>query len=195
MARARKSRLDYEPLTPDTWADFETLFGERGACGGCWCMWWRQTQKQFDARKGPANKRAMRRLVDAGHVPGLLAYEDGRPVGWCSVAPRETFSRLGRSRILEPVDDQPVWSVVCFFVDRRHRATGLSAGLLEAAADHVHRQGGRLLEGYPVEPRQDKMPDLFAYTGLASAFRRAGFQEVARRSATRPIMRRRLAAR
>ena len=115
---------------------------------------------------------------------------DGVPAAWCALAPRESYGRLGRSRILEPVDEKPVWSVVCFFVDRRFRGRQLTVGLLEAAAEHVRTRGGTLLEGYPVEPRKDRAPSVFMYHGLASAFTRAGFTEIARRSQTRPIMRR-----
>ncbi|MEE8277879.1 MAG: GNAT family N-acetyltransferase [Thermoanaerobaculia bacterium] len=184
------AKLTSRPLTPSRWEDFERLFGERGACGGCWCMWWRLKRSKFERQKGQSNQRAMRAIVDSGEVPGLLAYEGGRPIGWCSVAPRETFSVLGRSRILKPIDDTPVWSIVCFFVDKDHRREGVSVELLEAAADYVRRRGGQVLEGYPVEPKKSPMPAVFAYTGLASAFLKAGFEECARRSETRPIMRR-----
>ncbi len=185
--------LDFHPLTPDRWRDLERLFGERGACGGCWCMWWRLTGKEFEAGKGEPNRRAMKKLVDAGAEPGILAYEGGEPVGWCALAPRASYGRLARSRILAPVDERPVWSVVCFFVDRRWRERGVSVALLEAAAAHARERGAELLEGYPVEPRKARAPAVFVYTGLAAAFRRAGFAEVARRSPTRPIMRRELA--
>ena len=112
----QKDSWQFHRLTPERWTDFEELFGERGAAGGCWCMWWRLTQREFDAQKGEGNRRAMKAIVDSGRVPGVLAYHEGQPVGWCSVAPREEFPRLGRSRILKPVDDEPVWSVVCFFI-------------------------------------------------------------------------------
>ncbi len=180
------------PLTPERWADLERLFGPRGACAGCWCMWFRRTRAEFKKGKGAANRRALKRLVDAGAPTGLLAYVGGEPAGWCAVAPREDFTRLERSRVLKPVDERPAWAVPCFFVAARFRRLGVSAALLEAAAKHAARSGATLLEGYPVEPRQRRMPDVFAYHGVASAFRAAGFNEVARRSATRPLMRREL---
>ena len=182
-------RLTFHPLTPARWADFERLFGERGACGGCWCMWWRLKRSEFEQKKGAGNKRAMKAIVRKGDVPGIIAYAGKEPVGWCAVAPREDYGTLERSRILKPVDEQPVWSVVCFFVEKAHRDTGVSVELLEAAVAHAKRHGARIVEGYPVEPKQDRMPDAFAWFGLASAFERAGFEEVARRSPTRPIMR------
>ncbi len=132
----------------------------------------------------------MRKIVQSGQIPGIIAYSDGQPVGWCALAPRKTFSRLSRSRILKPVDDSPVWSAPCFFVDKRFRRKGLTVQLLMAAAKFVREQGGTILEGYPVEPKKDPMPPVFAYTGLASGFLQAGFIECARRSPTRPVMRR-----
>ncbi len=187
---AADAPVEFSPLTADRWADLERLFGDNGACGGCWCMWFRLTNREFEAGKGEANRQAMKALVDAGEEPGILAYVDGEPAAWCALAPREGYGRLARSRILKPVDDRPVWSAVCFFVDRRYRGRGLTIGLLDAAAEQVRRSGGRLLEGYPVEPRKERAPSVFMFHGLASAFTRAGFTEIARRSATRPIMRR-----
>lgn len=184
--------LEFRSLTAERWRDFTTLFGERGACGGCWCMWWRLRAKDFEANKGEANRRAMRKLVRSGHIPGIIAYIDGEPAGWCSVAPREEFPRLEHSRILKPVDDRPVWSIVCLFISKGYRKTGLGVKLLEAAAEFARRGGARIVEGYAVEPKKGTTADAFAYHGPASAYRRAGFTEVARRSETRPIMRKKL---
>lgn len=181
--------LDVRPLTPDRWPDLEALFGPRGAYGGCWCMWFRLTRREFQERQGEGNREALRSIVGSGEVPGLLAYADGRPVGWCSVEPREAFPSLDRSRILKRVDGRPVWSIVCFYVARGYRRRGVMAALIRAAVRHAADRGAEIVEGYPVEPRKDRMPDSYAYTGLAEAFRRAGFTEVVRRSETRPIMR------
>jgi len=177
------------PLTPDRWKDFEALFGSRGACGGCWCMWWRLSRSEFMLSKGEKNRIAMKRLVDSGEVPGILAYDGSRAVGWCAVAPRESYGLLERSRILSRVDDQPVWSISCFFVAKTCRHCGLTVRLLHAAVDHVRTRGGKIVEGYPTESKPGRQADAFVYTGLASAFRKAGFIEVLRRSETRPIMR------
>jgi GNAT superfamily N-acetyltransferase len=183
------SELEFRPLTRDRWSDFEQLFGRRGACGGCWCMWWRLKRSEFERQKGEGNKKAMKAIVNSGETPGILAYAGGMPVGWCSVAPRENFPVLNRSRILKKIDETPVWSIVCFFVEKKHRNKGLSLQLLRAAIEYVKEQGGRVLEGYPVEPRKEKMPAAFAWTGIASAFKKVGFVEVTRRSETRPMMR------
>jgi len=182
----------FRALTPGRLADFEELFGPRGACAGCWCMFWRLTRPAWVKGQGEGNRRAMRRIVKGGEAPGILAYSGDRAVGWCAVAPRAALSALERSRILQPVDDQPVWSITCFFVAKPYRRRGLTVKLIEAAAAHARKGGATIVEGYPVEPRKGAMPDVFAFIGLAAAFRRAGFTEVARRSDARPIMRRTL---
>ncbi|MGH7543122.1 MAG: GNAT family N-acetyltransferase [Gemmatimonadota bacterium] len=181
--------IEIRPATRELWSDLAALFGARGACGGCWCMFWRQAGAEFAARKGEKNRRALRRLVQSDEPPGLIAWIDGEPAGWIAVAPRAAYRRLERSRILKPVDNRPdVWSVPCFFVARAHRRQGLTVALLEAAVEHAARRGAAVVEGYPVEPAGEQA-DVFVYTGLASAFRRAGFREAARRSPTRPVMR------
>lgn len=186
-----KSRLPltFHPLTHERWCDLQTLFGERGACGGCWCMAWRLKRADYLKQKGDGNKAAFKKIVKSGQQPGVLAYVDGQPVGWCAVAPREVYSFLERSRVLGRVDEKPVWSVTCLFVAKPFRQAGVSVQLLKAAAEHAARHGARMVEGYPVVPIKDRMPDVFAWTGTVSAFRRAGFKEVARRSPSRPIMR------
>jgi GNAT superfamily N-acetyltransferase len=181
--------IEFKPLTQETWPDFEMLFGEKGACGGCWCMWWRLKRSQFEKQKGGKNKEAMQQIVQSGEIPGIIAYLKQKPIAWCSAAPREKFPTLARSRILKPVDNKPVWSIVCFFIDRPYRKIGLSVRLLEYVKEYCRRQGAKTLEGYPVQPKKDTMPDVFAWTGLVSAFQKTGFKEVARRSETRPIMR------
>ncbi len=183
-------KRSYKPLTPGCWGDFVSLFGERGACGGCWCMLWRLERKRFESQKGEGNRRAMKAIVDSGEIPGILAYHGGKAVGWCAVSPRTSYSALSRSRILRPVDDREVWSIACLFIEKSHRKKGVSAPLLAAAAAFAASRGAECVEGYPVEPRPDKpMPPAFAWTGISTAFLRAGFREVARRSPTRPIMR------
>ncbi len=184
------ARLEFQPLTQKNWDDLENLFGERGACGGCWCMYWRLKRSEFEKTKGEGNRRAMKAIVDSGEVPGLIAYDGDLPIGWVSVAPRDSFPVLGRSRILKPVDEKPVWSVVCFFVAKGMREQSVSVRLLEAAFDYAAGQGAEIVEGYPIEPKKGVIPDPFAWVGLASTFLRAGFHEVLRRSDTRPVMRR-----
>ena len=182
--------LVFHPLTSERWNDLEALFGPRGACAGCWCMWWRGQRGEWERLKGKGNKEAFHALVMLGTEPGILAYMDGQAVGWCAIEPREAYPALERSRVLKRVDDEPVWSVTCFYVARGNRRRGLTVRLLDAAVEFAGERGARIVEGYPVEPKSEKMADAWAFTGTASAFRRAGFAEVARRSETRPIMRR-----
>lgn len=153
-------------------------------------MYWKLPRRAFDAGKYEGNRLAQKAIVAAGGTPGLLAYVEGNPAGWCAVEPREHYPGLARSRILSPIDTSPVWSITCFFIDKSARRQGLSIALLRAVVDFVSDQGGRIVEGYPTEPRPGtKITPAFVYTGLASAFRKAGFKEVGRRSETRPIMR------
>jgi GNAT superfamily N-acetyltransferase len=187
------SGLKFYPLTPRRWKDFEELFGERGACGGCWCMSWRLARSQFEKQKGKKNRLAMRKLVKSGQVPGILAYAGQKPVGWCSVAPRESYSSLMRSRflkeILEEKDDKSVSSITCFFVDKNFRNQGLSIKLIGAAVQFAKKKGAKLVEAYPKQPKKDKWPDAFVWTGHISAFKKCGFVETHRPSPSRPIMR------
>ena len=181
--------IEYKPLTPERWVDFETLFGPRGAIGGCWCMWWRQSRSEFEKQKGEPNRLAMQALVHSGEVPGILAYQSEKPIAWCSISPREAYPSLLRSRVLKPIDDQPVWSIVCFFIAKGSKRQGMSFNLINAAVDYASKQGAQIIEAYPIEPKSSQAPDIYSFTGIASTFRKAGFVEVIRRSETRPIMR------
>ena len=151
-------------------------------------MLWRLKRSEFEKQKGDQNKTAFKAVVDSGQAPGILAYANGSPIGWCAVAPRETYPALDRSRVLKRIDDKPVWPIVCLFIARPYRRKGVSVELLKAASEYIRHRDGKIVEGYPVEPRKDAMPDAFAWTGIASAFLEAGFVECERRSDSRPIM-------
>jgi len=188
MASARLPALRILPATPARWADVEALFGANGACGGCWCQFWRQTPAEYRAGQGAPNRAAFRRQVLGGEVPGLIAYAGREPVGWVALAPRAAYARLARARNLVAVDDRPVWSAPCFFVKRGWRGRGLAGRLLEAAAARARRAGAPALEGYPIDSTA-ALGDAFVYTGVLTTFARLGFVEVARRARTRPVMR------
>jgi GNAT superfamily N-acetyltransferase len=187
--KIKKVKLDFHPLNIDRWKDFEMLFGERGACGGCWCMSWRLYRAKFEKQKGTANKNAMKKLVSGGETPGILAYYEGRPVAWCSVAPREKFIRLEKSKVLKNIDDNPVWSVSCIFVAKEFRRCGLSKFLLKAVIKFCKSKGAKIVEAYPQEPYSSNIPAAFAWTGIPSSFETVGFKIAMKRSKTRPIMR------
>ncbi len=187
---SESKQLTFRPLSVDNWKDFKQLFGDRGASGGCWCMLWRKSPSEFKEQKGYGNRKSMQRLAQSKRAPGILAYEDNAPIGWCAIAPREEYSALSRSRVLKPIDDEPVWSVSCFFIDKAHRKRGLSVKLLKAAVDYAKIQGANIVEGYPVEPSKSNYPAVYAWVGLAKTFKKAKFKECIRRSPTRPIMRR-----
>ncbi len=181
-------KLTFKPLTHQTWDDFVELFGSNGACGGCWCMWWRLRRSRYEKQRGAANKRAIKKIIDNGGVPGIIAYMNGEPVAWCSVGPREDYILLEGSRVLKRVDEKSVWSIVCFFIRRGYRRQGYLELLIKAALQFAKKKGAKIVEAYPIAPKK-KTADVFVYTGLLSSFKKTGFVEVARRSATRPIMR------
>lgn len=186
------SELDIHPLTPARWNDLEALFGRSGASGGCWCMWWRVPNKEYD--RGAGNKAAFRSLTETqcgqGFAPGLLGYLDGAPVGWISLGPRSDYRRFDsmRSNTFKPVDETPVWSIVCFFIHARHRRRGVAAAMLQGATDCGRVHGAQVLEAYPTDV-DGKTSSGNIFMGTQSLFAAAGFVEVARRSPQRPIMR------
>lgn len=182
----------FAPLTPDRWDDLVALFGPGGACGGCWCMWWKTGQAGPQSERKLRNRRALKKIVTRGDEPGLLAYRGGQPIGWCAVEQRDRYPKLATSRVLKPVDNTPlpsIWSITCFFVKAGHRHQGVSRALIDAAKSFVATRGGRLIEAYPKEVDFTKTGANSMWTGHAGAFREAGFAEVARRTPTRPIMR------
>lgn len=179
--------FETHPVTKARWGDLVELF-DRPIVRTCFCMYYR---KAGDTGRGDENRKAMRALVDRGTVPGLIGYEDGVPVAWVSLAPREEYDRLRRSPIMKPVDDRPVWSIVCFFVVPEARDRGLSKRMLRAAVAYARSHGARLLEAYPVDKAERSHPDSMFF-GAKSMYDGAGFKEIARRKATRPVLRKTL---
>jgi GNAT superfamily N-acetyltransferase len=181
--------LSYKKLTAETWNDFEALFGAKGACGGCWCQWWKVKRSEWDQHKGEVNRQSMKSYIEQGQVPGILAYSGQEPVAWCAVEPKDQFPVLKRSRTLKNIDDQPVWSVTCFFIRKSFRGQGCALAILKAAIRFVAEQGGSMLEGYPAVADQGRLPATFAWTGLVPIFEKAGFYKVEQPSASKVIMR------
>lgn len=182
-------KISFQPVTMDRWNDFVELFGPKGAYAGCWCMWWRLPRKEFEQSQGEKNKQSMKAIVDSGRIPGLIAYVGDIPAGWCSVAPREHYPVLERSRVMKRLDDQPVWSIVCFFIKKEFRGRNLGMNLVRAAIDFVKSRGGTIIEAYPTAPKGKKLPPVSSFMGLPDIFAKAGFQECARPSESRVIMR------
>ena len=178
---------EIRPVTSDRWQELAAFFGLAGAFSHCWCTWWRQTSAEFGKgieEHGAGNRALMHSLVEAGSEPGLLAYRDGKPVGWVSVAPRPQYGRVLRSRRIGPspeeASDERVWSVVCFWIPRGERGKGVATALLNGAVAHARARGARALEAYPVDASSGRRPAANLFTGTLSMFAHAGFHEVDR---------------
>jgi GNAT superfamily N-acetyltransferase len=183
-------KLEVEPVTKKNWNLFMKLFGEKGACGNCWCMYYRLSKADFLSGKiDEGNKKSMKEIIWAGKPVGLLGLIEGQPVAWCAFAPREDFIKLEKSRVHKRIDNKKVWSIPCFFIDKNFRRSGISALLLKGAIDYAKREGIKIIEAYPAIPAQDKIPDSFAWFGFYKSFERAGFKIVDRTSKNRPMVR------
>lgn len=189
-------KLALHPLTPDRWADFEAIFRARGCSQArqCWCMYYRESGRESglgSAERAARHHRAMQALVASGKAPGLIGYRANEPVGWVSLGPREDYAKLARSPVMKPVDDLPVWSVICFVVPSEHRGRGVAQALLDGAKAWAKRQGAKMLEAYPMD-KAGRAGDDTLWFGTRAMFERAGFAEVACRKPGRPVMRLRL---
>jgi len=183
-------KWEFHPLTPARWEDFETLFGPNGACAGCWCAWYLMTHREFTKAGKEGHKELVRTLVHSGVEPGLIAYADGVSAGWVALAPRERYPRLSTSKLMAPVDDQPVWVIICFFIHRNYRHQGLMEKLLAAAIDYARGKDVKILEAFPLEV-EGKISSVNLFTGKASVFYKQGFEQVALRD-YRPVLRKNL---
>lgn len=176
------------PVTASRFPDLELVMGEKAVTRNCFCMYWRRPNGGF-ADERPNRERFSER-VSEGPPPGLIAYLDGEPVGWVQVGPRDEFPTIERSRLLKPVDDSETWTVNCFVVRSAFRKRGVAQGLLDAALAYARHRGVSLVEAYPVDGERSSVVDY--YTGTLGMFARRGFEEIARRNDTRPIVRLRL---
>jgi len=177
------------PVTPSRWPDLVEVMGSCSYGRKCWCAYWYLPNAEFKAGWGEANRAPLEHLVKAGKKPGLIAYVDDRPAGWVSVAPRQHFDRLNRSKNFAPVDNAKVWSVNCFVVVPEFRRQGLMTALAAAAAEFALSNGAEAAESYPLDPGP-KTTGGDLYLGTPRAFAEAGYVEVARPLPRRPIMRR-----
>jgi len=183
-------QLTFEPLTRKNWNQFVQLFGEKGACGNCWCMYYRLNKSDFrEGKFDEGNKLAMKEIVWEGNPTGILGFYEGQAIAWCAFAPREDFGRLQKSHVHKRIDDEMVWSIPCFFIDKNFRRNGVSVELLNGVIGYAKANGIKILEAYPAIPTQEKLPDSFAWIGLFKSFERAGFEIVDRTSKSRPMVR------
>ena len=183
-------QLTVEPLTRKNWGHFVELFGNKGACGNCWCMYYRLSKTDFvEGKPDDGNKNAMKEIVWNNRPAGILGFYEGLPIAWCAFAPREDFMKLEKSRVHKRIDDMSVWSIPCFFIDKKFRRLGVSVALLKGVISYAGKNGIKIIEAYPTIPTQDKLPDSFAWIGLYKSFERAGFEIVDRTSKNRPMVR------
>ncbi len=197
MTQRTPPDLEIHPLTRDRLPDLRALFDEGGDPKTCQCAFWRTPASGWGDWTKARNQTVLEGLAGSDPAPGLVAYADGRAVGWVSLGPREDFIRLERSRVLVRVDEAPVWSVVCFVVSRSWRGKGVATRLLDAAIDYAKANEATLVEAYPVDPSRGRVPAASAYQGPLAMFERAGFDIVERRqwnakSPIRPIVRRQI---
>lgn len=182
--------LSFEPLTKSNWPKFTTLFGPNGACGNCWCMYYRLNKADYvEGKTNDGNKNAMKELVWNNAPTGLLALYEGEAIAWCAFAPREDFIKLQKSRVHKPIDDNAVWSIPCTFISKAFRRQGVSVALLKGLCVYAKTMGIKIIEAYPTLPTQEKLPDAFAWIGLYKSFERAGFKIVDQTSKNRPMVR------
>jgi GNAT superfamily N-acetyltransferase len=183
-------QLTFEPLTRKNWGQFVGLFGNKGACGNCWCMYYRLSKTDFvEGKPDEGNKNAMKEIVWNNKPAGILGFYEGLPIAWCAFAPREDFMKLEKSRVHKRIDDKSVWSIPCFFIDKKFRRLGVSVALLKGVINYARKNGIKIIEAYPTIPTQEKLSDSFAWIGLYKSFERAGFEIVDRTSKNRPMVR------
>ncbi|WGM18828.1 GNAT family N-acetyltransferase [Paenarthrobacter sp. OM7] len=180
---------------PASWAAVEELFGTKGEPSRCWCRWFVLAGKDWDTTSPDDRKEMLKSAFSNEPAPGVMAFRNGDPVGWCAVEPRATYRRLKRSPVLRAVpsattDDTALWAISCFVVAPRHRRTGVSAALLAAAVSHAFTHGAEVVEGYPVDTGlRTKATSAELYHGTLSLFLAAGFGPVSESVPGRPVVR------
>ena len=183
-------QIIFEPLSKNNWNKFVQLFGEKGACGNCWCMSFRLKKAEFEEGKSnDGNKNAMKEIVWSNKPSGIIGLYEGHPIAWCAFAPREDFIKIENSRVHKLIDNNLVWSIPCFFIDKSFRRNGISVALLKGVIEYAKKNKIKIIEAYPTIPTQKKLPDAFAWIGLYKSFEKAGFEIVDRKSKNSPMVR------
>jgi GNAT superfamily N-acetyltransferase len=184
------SKLTFEPLTKSNWNKFLILFGDNGACGNCWCMYYRLSRSEFhEGKSDDGNKNAIKDIVWEGKPAGILAFYEDEAIAWCAFAPREDFVKLEKSRVHKRIDNKKVWSIPCLFISKKFRRSGISLELLKGVVKYAHMNNIEIIEAYPTIPTKEKLPDSFLWVGLYKTFERAGFKIVDRTSKNNPTVR------
>jgi GNAT superfamily N-acetyltransferase len=165
------------PVTPDRFEDFADVINPNRRASHCWCLSHRLRARDIEELGDGDRERAMRRLCEREHPPGVVTYLDGRPVGWCNIGPRDEIPRLAGSALIRPVDDVAVWSIVCVVVRGGHRKQGVTGPLIEGAVAYAASRGAPAVEAYPVDP-PGRMDTTMAFVGTRSMFATAGFEQV-----------------
>jgi len=184
-----RNNLKFQPLTSANWDQFEKLMGEKGGCGGCWCMYFRMQSKQFSNDKYEGHKKRMHDLVKAAKPTGLIGTYKNEAVGWIAFAPREDYKRIENSRAFKRPDDKPVWSITCFFIRKEFRKMRLSESMIKAVIDFAKKKKIKILEAYPAIPYSDKVPAPFLWVGILSSFIKNGFEVVQQNGKSRAMVR------
>ncbi|WP_341230036.1 GNAT family N-acetyltransferase [Nocardioides salarius] len=166
------------PVTPDRFEDFADVVNPNRRASHCWCLSHRLPASQVAELGRGSRERAMRSLCEREHPPGVVTYRDGVPVGWCSIGPRADNPKLAASRLIRPVDDLPVWSIICVVVRGGHRRQGVTTPLLEGAVAWAASEGAPAAEAYPVDPAGERMDLTMAFVGTRAMFEKVGFEFV-----------------
>ncbi|MBS1599147.1 MAG: GNAT family N-acetyltransferase [Bacteroidetes bacterium] len=183
------NEIRMEPLQKRNWNMFEDLMGEKGGCGGCWCMLFRLSYKEFQSNKPHGNKLLMQKIVFASKPTGLMAIYNDKAIGWIAFAPREDYIKIEKARTLKRIDDKPVWSITCFFIRKEFRRMGISKIMIKSLLDYAKKKNIKTLEAYPAIPYDDKVPPPFLWVGVLSAFLQNGFKIVQQNGKSKAIVR------
>ena len=186
--KIKHHELSVSFLSKETWKDLEMLFGEKGACGGCWCMTPRLSSAEYNLNKGEPNKSMLHDLVLKDSPLGVLAYDRGAVIAWCSISPKTDLLEKKQARIMGHTLVEGNWSIVCLFIKKEYRRKGISSYIIHKAVEYAFRNGATTVEAYPLVTKNEKMPDVFAWHGISKSFQKAGFYVVKQLSKTKLIM-------
>ena len=174
---AQETRWETHPVTPDRFEDFAAIVNPTGRDKHCWCLSHRLRARDIEELGSGNRETAMRTLCGLDNPPGVIAYRDGEPVGWCSIGPRAEIPLLAASQLIRPVDEVPVWSIICVVVRSGHRRQGVTEHLLEGAVAYAVSRGAPAIEAHPVDP-DGRMDTTMAFVGTRAMFERAGFRTI-----------------